>query len=525
MANISQISIQNFKFFRQPEKFDVDAKHVLIYGENGSGKSSLYWALYTLLECSNKPDDADVTKYFTPGNDSSLTNLFLPTGDPEFVDSEINLVLDDGTTYHVSQTDASVRSDKDVKEANYASEFLSYKMLFRIHDFVHNSEIDLFQYFEREVFPYVKVAPVKYWHEKPDGSLEEAETDNAKEIARLVATGPPKSSFNKNSVPIFPRRNDAKRVTYDNAVNGLKRELDSLITYINTEGNPILENDFDGDFQFKLELDEVESYKITDKKFTPPRFRVKLSVPMFHGAGPVPRPQSFLNEARLSVLGLSIRFAILKKRLQTAKLKLALLDDFMISLDMNNRDVALNYVFDKVAPDYQTIVLTHDRFFYEMAKDKLNRNGQLANWKTYEMFEAFDDEDNPKTSKPKPCIIEDQGKVNKARVLYRSKEYASAANMIRHATEKLCRAYLTKQEMLGVDYGQVNLTERLNRVIAKATAAGVDPAILNDLMAYKNSLMDLGSHHDIEAPLFKTELFKAIQTLESLKAPTGNPNL
>jgi hypothetical protein len=525
MAKISQISIQNFKFFRQPEIFDLGSKHLLIYGENGSGKSSLYWAIYTLLECSNKPGDEDVSKYFTPGNNSSLANLFLPLGGPEFVDSEITLNLDDGSSFRVSQGDVSIRSNNDAKAANYASEFLNYKMLFRIHDFIHNSEIDLFQYFEREVFPYVKFAPVKYWREKPDGSFEEAQTDNAREIAALVATGPPKSSFNKNGIPVFPRINDSRRATYDTAVKSFQKELEALITYINTQGNPILANDFDGDFQFRIDLIEVEPYKINDRKFRPPRFQVTLSVPMFHGAGPVPRPQSFLNEARLSVLGLAIRFAILKKRLQTAKLKLALLDDFMISLDMNNRDVALNYIFDRVAGHYQTFILTHDRYFYELAKDKLKRKGIFSGWKTYEMFEAFDDEDNPKASKPKPCLIEDMGKVNKAKVLYRSKDYASAANMIRQATEKLCRAYLTKQEMLGADYGQVSLTERVNRVITKATTAGIDPNLLNDLGAYKNSLMDLGSHHDIEAPLFKTELFRAIATLDGLKIPTGNPDL
>ena len=461
MAAITKISLQNFKFFRQREEYNTEGKHLLIYGENGSGKSSFYWALYTLLECANKDEDDDalISKYFTAGNDSCLTNIFLQAGQPEYVESEIRLDMDDGNNFHLSAADWTIRTDTDAQASNYASEFLNYKMLFRIHDFVHSDEIDLFQYFVREVFPYVKFAPVKYWKKKFDGSLEDHETENAKQIWEFVKNGTPQSSVNKNGDKRFPRKSEPEYATYNNIVNGFKTELESLLTYINTEGNPILKNEFEGDFEFRLELIEKEPYKITAQKFTPPKFLLKLTVPDFRGASPVPRPQSFLNEARLSALGLAMRFAILKKRLDVAKLKIALLDDFMISLDMNNRDVALNYVFDKVTADYQTIILTHDRYFYEMTKDKIKRKGQEAIWKAYEMFEAFDDEDHPTTSKPKPCIINDKGKVNKARILFQSKDYASAANMIRQATEKLCKVYLTRQEMLDPNYGLVNLTE------------------------------------------------------------------
>ncbi len=478
-----------------------------------------------MLECSNKEDDADISKYFAAGNDACLINIFLPNGAPDYVESEIKIDLDDGSSFCLSPADLTIRTDADAQASNYASEFLNYKMLFRIHDFVHRDEIDLFTYFEREVFPYVKFAPVKYWKKKPDGTLEEHETENAKQIWEFVRNEIPKSSVNKNGDARFPRVKEPEYTTYKNIVNGFTTELQSLLTYINTEGNPILQTDFEGDFQFKLELIELEPYKIAAQKFTPPKFLLKLTVPDFHGASPVPRPQSFLNEARLSALGLSIRFAILKKRLQTAKLKLALLDDFMISLDMNNRDVALDYVFDKVTPSYQTIILTHDRYFYEMAKDKIKRKGQSASWKTYEMFEAFDDETDPINSKPKPCIIEDKGKVNKAWALFRSKDYASAANVIRQATEKLCKAYLTRQERLNANYDEVNLVERINRFIQKATLAGVDINILNNLSLYKSRLMDLGSHHDIETPLFRNELRKAIETLEKLKVATNNPDL
>lgn len=523
MAFISTIDIQNFKFFRANEQFILDGKNLLIYGENGSGKSSLYWALYTLLECANKEDDASINKYFTGA--AALANVFMEPGDADYVECEINLALDDGSSFKLAVTDLSIRTNVDAQAANYASEFLNYRMLFSIHDFVHGETIDLFDYFRKDVLPYVKYAPVRYWKKDLGGNLVEHETENANQIWEFAQTGPPKSSFDKNRKPKFPSTKEPDSRTYRNIVNGFKQETQDLLTYINTEGNPILVTDFDGDFEFHLDLVEMEAYKVSPQNFAAPKFEITLTVSQFHGVGVLPNPQSFLNEARLSALALAIRFAILKRRLQTAKLKLAVLDDFMISLDMNNRDVALNYVFDKIIPAYQVILLTHDRYFYEMAKDRIKRKTQSNVWVTYEMFEAFDDENDPKNSKPKPCIIEDKGKVNKARSLYRSKDYASAANMVRQATEKLCKSYLTRQEMLDVNYGVVNLAERINRLVTKATAAGIDPVLLANLMHYKGSLMDLGSHHNIEAPLFRNELFKAIETLERLKGPTQNPDL
>lgn len=50
MAAISKITIDGFKAF--PDSFTLDledGKNLLMYGENGSGKSSIYYALHSLL--------------------------------------------------------------------------------------------------------------------------------------------------------------------------------------------------------------------------------------------------------------------------------------------------------------------------------------------------------------------------------------------------------------------------------------------------------------------------------------------
>ena len=57
---IDKIAVQNFKFFAKEKVISVLGKHLLLYGENGSGKSSIYWALYTLLEAANKEDEKEI---------------------------------------------------------------------------------------------------------------------------------------------------------------------------------------------------------------------------------------------------------------------------------------------------------------------------------------------------------------------------------------------------------------------------------------------------------------------------------
>ena len=516
-SNIATISIQNFKFFHQQEKFELNGAHLLLYGENGSGKSSLYWALYTLLECANKQNVNEIKKYFDPTKDQKLTNLFLVPGNPDWIDSEIKILLQDGTDINVSFANTSINGNTDAQAANYATEFLNYKMLFRMHNFSHSANVDLFPYFEHEVLPYVKFSPMTYWVKNLDETpLAQKQTENAKEIWDYIRSGPPRTGTTSGGRLRYPLRREPESREYFRLISAFKSELDQLLTFVNTQGNPILLNELKYPLSFKLGLVEKKPLRLTSLQFAHPRFEVKLTIPQFVGKPDVPKPHTFLNEARLSAIGLALRFAILKKRLQDSKLKMAILDDFMISLDMRNRDVALDYILDKVAPEYQLLILTHDRFLYELASDKISRKG-LGNWKRYYMFE---DSDDPPT-KLFPVLIKDEGKVMKARALFKSKDFTSSANMIRQATEKLCDKYLTPQEKLANDYTSLNLEKKLRRVIQKGRRNGLDHDLLHDVYDYKNRIMNPNSHYDIETPLFSHELEKAIKTLEALSAVTG----
>lgn len=78
MNKIKTIKINNFKFFTNDIPLELEGKHLLLFGENGSGKSSIYWALYTLFQAAIKDNVDDFQKYFKHPNDSeeSLINIY-----------------------------------------------------------------------------------------------------------------------------------------------------------------------------------------------------------------------------------------------------------------------------------------------------------------------------------------------------------------------------------------------------------------------------------------------------------------
>lgn len=66
---IQAIEITDYKAFLGTHKIEIGGKNVFIYGENGSGKSSLYYALKDFFQTS--VEDIDLTK---------LENVFVPAG-------------------------------------------------------------------------------------------------------------------------------------------------------------------------------------------------------------------------------------------------------------------------------------------------------------------------------------------------------------------------------------------------------------------------------------------------------------
>ena len=79
MSKIKQIWLNNFKFFGDSKPIELNGKHLLLYGENGSGKSSISCGLHTLLNAVTKDVEDVKAQFALPQNkDESLVNIFSP---------------------------------------------------------------------------------------------------------------------------------------------------------------------------------------------------------------------------------------------------------------------------------------------------------------------------------------------------------------------------------------------------------------------------------------------------------------
>jgi hypothetical protein len=101
---------------------------------------------------------------------------------------------------------------------------------------------------------------------------------------------------------------------------------------------------------------------------------------------PLTNPSEFLNEARLTAVGLCIYLAGLSQSIPPRRAngstypRLLVLDDVLLSLDMAHRLPLLKLIKSPQFQDWQIFLLTHDRAWYEISKQ------QLQDWSHHELF-------------------------------------------------------------------------------------------------------------------------------------------
>lgn len=129
MANktIEKITFKNFKAFREEQTIDFKNKNVLIYGNNGAGKSSIFWGIYTFLQSSikTKPEVEKYFRFFDSADATthqSLRNIF----EAQAEDAYIDLTIAQGTqktTMRISESSINTTGNTDIKLLNTTSEF------------------------------------------------------------------------------------------------------------------------------------------------------------------------------------------------------------------------------------------------------------------------------------------------------------------------------------------------------------------------------------------------------------------
>lgn len=371
MSKISTITLSNFKFFGKEEVINIGGKHLLLYGENGSGKSSLFWGIYTLLEASFK-QSIETDKYFQPfgTNEESLVNIYAtkqtcPITNKEHCNSCIKIKTDNNTDYVLSLLDSTICGNANAQESRKATDFINYQSIFKFQDFKNSEKPDLYEVFNYSVLPYITF---------PSFPIKGKNLTNAGSMWKEYKEGPG-TTLNYKGDTIQVYKNSPEYANFVKFEKHFNEHFIKLVEFINSHASDYVKK-LGYDINFELKYTKPLHIK-KDKNYEWTPFRIDLIITSYNNqAVQIKKPQSFLNEAKMSAIAVAIRLAIIDQRIGSAvpaALKVLVLDDLMISLDMSNRDKLMDLLLDDFANRYQILFLTHDRMLFDFVDYKINR--------------------------------------------------------------------------------------------------------------------------------------------------------
>lgn len=428
---LERIEIRAFKAFKHLD-FKLDGRHLLAHGGNGAGKSSLYWTLYTFLQSAAK-DTPNVAKYFDDSGPQSLLNVHAtPT---ERSNAAVVVTLKDdsrasASVYSLTNELHDTKGDPDVLKASLASDFITYRVLSSFYQFRNSQAIDLWPVFEQEILPFSQGTSTK---------------DVAALWQKLKISEPFMESQAKGESNWFRKKRYDR---FDRDVANFNSALDEVLNKITVEAQGFYNDHFAQTGTIvELKVGVTAKASTYDRKshgFTVPSigFEIKLNGDV------VRKPQSFLNEAKLTQLALSVRFGATLAHVHDAPMKLLVLDDLLISLDMNNRMKVVDIILSETFTEHQKIILTHDLGFFNEFRRRIG--GRHAKW-SFQRFVGSPDTEIR--------LQEDKNQLQKAEEYLHGESLDEAANCIRKAAEDTAKRFRELTVVPTKDF--LTLTEQL----------------------------------------------------------------
>lgn len=498
---IKKVEIKDYKAFYGKNEFNVDGKNLFIYGENGSGKSSFYYALKDFFQSSAETLNYDETE-----------NIFLPQAEKGDGYIEVTFNPDkDGTAidkkYTVSKSSKNTYAagDTSIRDAIKLKSFLTYKHLLGIHYIKKDKEIDLFDLLVKGVLRHFKSVAIT--GNKELGELwDEVETAVAKETSQ---------AFN-----ITQKKSEVDRAIYafDTAFKKLFAEtnIENILKY----AQPILDK---FGYNIALKLNYTQAKPTTGYKSIE---RNHVTVKVKYLGKDIDKPQIFLNEARLSAIAISIYLGMIKRHVQGIPCKVLFLDDVFIGLDISNRLPLLEILktdFDK----YQVFITTYDKPWYEFVKTNYLNNNQ--SWKCFEIFAG-----RSKEGFTIPVVKEIIGQGNNnhldsyiqtAENYHNSGDNKAAGVYLRSAFEAILKQFCFGKVTVKFVIDQSKLkADEFWGATKKFIAAYPNPAKYNLTQNTKDEIDNLLplvlnplNHNDINKNEHSGEIIRAIRILKTLK--------
>ena len=474
---ITDIEIKNFRAFPQIYHINLHnaGKNLLVYGENGSGKSSLYLALKYFLE-SSVPENGEDNR-----NRAFETHQNIFTEDPGHIKLRfLSEPQEEKNTYEWSR-DVKEITDELISETSKAKGFLDYKVLLETH-YLHR-ENDIVNLFDL----LVEVLLANTINPRTDRPL----------AADWNAVQPP-----------FPRRGARHQIAdLERQIVNFNRELTNRLAELSPKVSEILNK-----FGYKVALDfDFQGVTYNQGEKTLDNREILLKVEFFDTD--VPSHHRFLNEAKLSAIAIAIYLSsILCLPEPKGGMKILALDDVLIGLDMSNRLPVLD-ILNEYFSDYQIFLTTYDKAWYEIAKQRTDQK----DWKYAEFYFGETDEYEV------PIYVEDKAYLEKAREYLDANDYKACAIYVRTAFEAAIKRYCEKRN-LAVKYRENPKDLRSEDfwvpIKMETDEAGdllLDLRVVDQIeLARKFILNELS--HDTFVNIYRKELEDAIDAVVELEA-------
>ena len=491
MAGIKEIEIEGFKAF--PNKFSLELdKNLLMYGENGSGKSSIYYALHALLQSVYKPDKG--AKYFRyEDSEENLINIYkLNDVKNNGFKPHIKITLDNEHQWKLSRDGLSstpdTADDSELRLLNKTSAFINYSYISRFRSARNSETIDLWNVFIKDILPFY--VPTGTDMTLADAYYNLVENPYPYRVRRDI------DGFNDNLSKFINEINRNASDIYNKYFKD-EDEVDILIQVKYARDDDEIENPHHEEFQLFYERrTKGETYR-----WRYPKIGLHIEVDNII----IQKPQSFFNEARLTAIALAIRFACLQGRNPQEGQFLAL-DDMLISLDMSNRMKVIRYLLDDMADKYKIYLFTHDKLFFEYLKHKSKKSS--SKWSYGELYMQDSKE---------PYIRISRTYIEEADHYIKQHKYEIAGNFLRKEAEYFCKRFLPLKWQYTKEYCLLDLNGLINNSKKFAEESGIsDTTLFDELDNHRKFILNPASHDSYDIGKYEYEIKQCYNTLLSL---------
>ena len=473
---ITKIEIKNFRAF--PKDYHIDlhnaGKNLLIYGENGSGKSSLYLALKSFFQSGIDTVDGEVKS----AGFEKHQNLFIQ--EPGYIKLRFRSAQPPKQEVYEWSKDVIETNNDLVIETSEASGFLDYKDLLGVHYLQPEGEsVNIFDLLVKTLL----------------ANTLNPETD------RTLA------NYWNDIQGTYPRRDAKNKIAaLEQRVEAFNDELFNRLAELRPKVRDIL-----GEFGYEVNLDldfQGVAYDQTNK--TLENQQILLNVKFFDED--ISDRYLLLNEAKLSAIAIAIYLSsILCLPDPKIGLKILALDDVLIGLDMSNRFPVLD-ILERDFKDYQIFLMTYDKTWYEIVKQRTDEK----NWKYTEFyFKATD-------AYEIPVCKEDAPYLEKATEHLNDNDYKACAVYVRTAFEAAIKQYCEKKD-LAIKYREnpkdLKSEDFWVPIKMETDEAGLpllDLRVIDAIERARKFILNELSHATF-ANIYRKELEDAIEAVEQLK--------